>query len=335
MRLVLVHLPVDGCVMRARTRKDWILWSALGCALAGTAHAEYTLAVAAHFNEWVALAVPGALDLYVIRALQQRRDVFVAVLAMVAANVAAHLVVAGVLPVEWPVVSAVGAVAPLIVWRVYALKYTRTRQELLWGLEAGAGPEDTGAVSAPVLEHECGWVRRALDWLGWRECGCALAPAEVLVAGQGLEYGPRMKWGALEPAPAWVPGFHLDGCDGQHALESPGACFDRASALGSAPSAPAPDRIPEWMADEYPPSTPHSKTSAVPYLAPVPDLPPEYAPGAVHSESPLTASDWDYLPGAQKYVDDVADPSVRGLKRELRIGQERAERLLTHLGVIL
>ena len=271
--------------MSARTRKDWILWSALGCALAGTAHAEYTLAVAAHFNEWVALAVPGALDLYVIRALQQRRDVFVAVLAMVAANVAAHLVVAGVLPVEWPVVSAVGAVAPLIVWRVYSLKY------------------ESGAVSAPAPEDEC------------------TALVDALVAGQALEYGPRMQWGAL-PGP-------------------------------EAPSAPAPDRIPAWMSDEYPPSAPHSdtsagaldapgppsalrsKTSAVTRPVSVPDLPPEYVASAVHSESPLTERDRPFLPSAQRYVDDVADPSVRGLMKAINVGQDRAGRLLTHLGVIL
>lgn len=263
-----VHVQVRcGHIVSTRTRKDVILWGALGCALVSTAHAEYTLATAAHFNEYVALAVPGALDLYVVRALQQRRDVFVAVLAMVAANVASHLIAGGVLEVRWPVIAAVGAVAPLIVWRVYSLKYTRTRQELLWG----ADPVAPGAVSAPA------------------------------------------------PEASSAPGF-----DPVHAAWTV-----------PDPDAPAPDHVPDWMSAEYPSSAPHSKASAVPYLAPVPDLPPEYATGAVHSESPLTASDWNYLPGAQKYVDDVANPSVRGLRRELRIGQERAERLLTHLGVIL
>jgi len=145
MKLVpawLRRTPGASTYVPAPGRRDWILWGALGCALVSTAHAEYTLATAAHFNEYVALAVPGALDLYVVRALQQRRDVFVAVLAMVAANVASHLIAGGVLRVEWPVIAAVGAVAPLIVWRVYSLKYARTRQELLWGLEAGTGPED-------------------------------------------------------------------------------------------------------------------------------------------------------------------------------------------------
>jgi hypothetical protein len=102
--------------------QDWILWGAVGFALVGTAHAEYTLAVATDVNKYVALAVPGALDLYVIRAIRSGRDVFLAVLAMVAANVAAHLVNAGVLAVDWVLISAVGALAPLILWRVYALR---------------------------------------------------------------------------------------------------------------------------------------------------------------------------------------------------------------------
>jgi hypothetical protein len=259
--------------------------------------------VSAHFNPWVALAVPGALDLYVLRALQQRRDVFVAVLAMVAANVTAHLLTAGVLHEHWAITSAAGALAPLILWRVYSLKHTRTRAELLIEMEADA-------VSAPAPGDECT---------------------------------------ALDSVLAWVPGYHLDGCDGVHALEGWPQCLERRGALHS----DAPDHVPaSWMENEYPethPSAthslhsysasetraPHSLHSPVPYLAPVPDLPPEYAPGAVHSESPLETSDWEYLPGAQEYADKYDKPSVRGLRRELRIGQDRAERLLIHLGVIL
>jgi hypothetical protein len=126
--------------------QDWLLWGAVGFALVGTAHAEYTLAVATGVNQWVALAVPGALDLYVVRAIRSGRDVFLAVLAMVAANVAAHLVVAGVLAVDWRLISAVGALPPLILWRVYALRRTRTRKELLWDVPVDGVPDtDTGA----------------------------------------------------------------------------------------------------------------------------------------------------------------------------------------------
>jgi len=298
--------------VNAGTRKDWILWGALGCALVSTAHAEYTLATAAHFNEWVALAVPGALDLYVVRALQQRRDVFVAVLAMVAANVTSHLIAGGVLDVQWPVIAAVGAVAPLIVWRVYSLKYTRTRKELLWGTEAGA-------VSAPG-EYALGYVPEA--------------GTPVPVAGQGLA-----------PVPAWAPGYHLDGCDGQHQGEGPIACTHRASQLEYA----APDHVPaDWMAAEYPETYPGTavlaaqedeyadkwETSAPVPLHSVPALPPEYTPGAVHS-AVLEERDREYAVPAREYAAECAVsntlPTVRGMRRELSIGQDRAERLLAWL----
>lgn len=275
--------------MSARTRKDWILWGALGCALVATAHAEYTLATAAHFNKYVALAVPGALDLYVIRALQERRDVFVAVLAMVAANVASHLIVAGVLPVGWPVVSAVGAVAPLVVWRVYSLKYTRTRQELLWGLEAGAvsAPDEYVPVHLPPLEH-------------------------------GNEYS----------APEAYP---VESDPQVHVLTDPAAYSFLEYKLPPVPDK-APDYVPgDWMDDEYPETHP-SAPAPVPHLKSVPDLPDEYAAGAVHSDV-LRDSDYEFLGKATRYLDDVANPTVKGMKRALNIGQERAERLLAHLGV--
>ena len=109
---------------------DPITWGALGCALVGTAHAEYTLGTAAGAHWAVAAAVPGALDLYVLKALRVHRDVLPAVLVMVAANVASYLIQAGVLPVGWPVYSAVGALAPLILWRVHHLRgYAGTDRE--------------------------------------------------------------------------------------------------------------------------------------------------------------------------------------------------------------
>lgn len=108
--------------MSTRTRSDWILWAQLGCALVATAHAEYTLALATGLHWVVASAVPGALDLYVIRALQKHKDVLPAVLVMVAANVASILVSARVLPLHWGLYSAVGALVPLLVWRGHVLR---------------------------------------------------------------------------------------------------------------------------------------------------------------------------------------------------------------------
>lgn len=302
-----------GATVSAGTSAEALAWvrahpvlaGALACALVGTAHAEYTLATSTDVNKWVALAVPGALDLYVIQALRVHRDVAGAVLVMVVANVVSHLIVAGLYPtdIRWQVgvTAAVGALAPGIVWRVHSLERTRNRSELLWGLEAGAvkSPEkDTAPKTAPVT--------------------------------------------APDPSAAWAPGFHLDGCDGVHEHEGPVNCTLRASALEDIALEPAPVIAPAldygWSAPDRVPaewSAPKDTAPVVPYLVPVPDLPAEHATSAVHSDSPLIDTDRDYLPRARAYVENTDKPSVRGLRRELRIGQERAERLLTHLGVIL
>lgn len=329
--------------MSARTRKDWILWGALGCALVSTAHAEYTLATAAHFNEYVALAVPGALDLYVVRALQQRRDVFVAVLAMVAANVTSHLIAGGVLGVRWPVIAAVGAVAPLIVWRVYSLKYTRTRSELLWDLKAGE-------MSTPALETStepectCSWWSRVLAWLGWSKYACT---CDLLAPSTAPEYVP-VHLPSLEHGDEYIPSTssHVFGCGLTHPDDAPCSKYG------------APDRVPDWMSDEYPTSTAYSnvvqfaKYSGTPVCVAhsrpdcivcvleynessvsVPSLPPEYAPSTVTAPVvELRDSDHAYLDAAREYTEFVGkDVSVRGLMRHANIGQDRATRLLAHL----
>lgn len=254
--------------MSARTRTDWILWGCVGCALVGTAHSEWSLAVSVGAHPWIAAAVPGALDLYVLRALRVHRDVFLAVLAMVAANVSWYLVHSGDLPVDWPLRSAVGALAPLVLWRVHSLKYTRTRKELLWGAEAGAG-------SAP-------------DERSAPEC----------------EYGPECD---------------LEGCTSRHPLPKP----VWHSAPGYVPA--------EWSAP-------------APHLKAVPDLAPAFDPvSAVHSfpdvvhleSSALHPGDEVHLAGAQEYLDHCAltdtEPSVRGLKNALKVGQDRAGRIMKHL----
>ena len=298
--------------MSTRTRKDVILWGALGCALVSTAHAEYTLATAAHFNEWVALAVPGALDLYVVRALQQRRDVFVAVLAMVAANVASHLIAGGVLEVRWPVIAAVGAVAPLIVWRVYSLKYTRTRQELLWGTGV---LEEAGAVSAPGPKDE--YAHSVAAYLAGVRAGDTSTPALAPV---------------LEPSTAWEP------CTRPmpYGARFTDRCEDCGYAYGvhrmhDAPVPYSVEEQPEYAVPDHVPGDWDEASTRTP-LHSVPDLPDEYATSAVHSVE-LENTDWEFLPGAQRYVDDIANPSVRGLMKALSIGQKRAQRLLAHLEV--
>lgn len=102
-------------------KRDYLKAGALLFALVATASAEYELARQVGFNQWVAAAVPGALDIYTVRALRAHRDVLAAVGAMIGVNAASHLVTAGLLPVNVPLVVAVSAIAPLVLWRVHRL----------------------------------------------------------------------------------------------------------------------------------------------------------------------------------------------------------------------
>lgn len=103
--------------------RDWLGAAATLFALAVTFNAEYEIAIAVHIHPLVAYAVPGALDVYVLRALQVKRDVFLTVLAMVAVNAASHLVTAGVLRVSPALIVAVSAIAPLVLWRAHVLRH--------------------------------------------------------------------------------------------------------------------------------------------------------------------------------------------------------------------
>jgi hypothetical protein len=136
--------------------EDWLKWTAAGCALIATAMAEHRLAVRIGMNEWVAACVPGALDAYVLRALRAHREVFPSVLAMVGVNAASHLVHAGHVPIDWPLITAVSAVAPLVLWRVHALS-TGTLDEHVLDDEHATGTEGghgEGARAWPVpVEH--------------------------------------------------------------------------------------------------------------------------------------------------------------------------------------
>lgn len=202
--------------MSARIPGDWILWGALGCTLIGTAHAEYTLATATGVHWFVAASVPGALDLYVIRALQMHRDVFASVLAMVVINVASHLVTAGVLPMHWGLISAVGALAPLVLWRIH----------YLWRQGALPVPE----VSAPALEESAPapvWDRDYIpEWMQQRvqaEGKCTRNHPECEGGVKCLTY-----WDA--GAPALIGSAHL-------------------ATATNRQGAPAPDTVPALSAD--------------------------------------------------------------------------------------
>jgi hypothetical protein len=133
---------------------DFLKWAALAAALVATASAEYELARAVGFNEWVAAAVPGALDIYTVRAMRAHKDVLAAVVAMILVNAASHLVTAGLLPVNVPLVVAVSAIAPLVLWRVHALRVdegahsARTPAEYAEGYEVARTPVEPEAYPA-------------------------------------------------------------------------------------------------------------------------------------------------------------------------------------------
>ncbi|WP_371551678.1 hypothetical protein OG266_39415 [Streptomyces sp. NBC_00554] len=105
-------------------KRDPLLWAALVAVLVVLASAEYQLAVACGFGPYVAAGVPAALDIYAIAALRAHRDVLVVVVVLVAVNAASHLVEVDLLPVNVPLVVAVSAIAPLVLWRVHRLSET-------------------------------------------------------------------------------------------------------------------------------------------------------------------------------------------------------------------
>jgi hypothetical protein len=132
-------------------KHDYLKWGALVAALVATASAEYELARAVGFNQWVAAAVPGALDLYTVRALRSGKEVLAAVAAMIGVNAASHLVTAGLVSVSVPLVVAVSAIAPLVLWRVHALSNGHDEPMSPMGDTA---PEVTAPVTVERIEND-------------------------------------------------------------------------------------------------------------------------------------------------------------------------------------
>ncbi|MER7174596.1 hypothetical protein [Streptomyces mesophilus] len=103
-------------------KRDVLGWLSLAATFVVTASAEYQLARACGFGVYVAGAVPAALDIYALRALRAGRDMAAVVVAMATVNALSHLVSADIIPVSWPLVVAVSCIAPLVMWRVHALR---------------------------------------------------------------------------------------------------------------------------------------------------------------------------------------------------------------------
>lgn len=159
---------IDWKKFRAR---DWLGAAATLFALAVTFNAEYEIAIAVHINPIVAYAVPGALDVYVLRALQVKRDVFLTVLAMVAVNAASHLVTAGVLAVSPALIVAVSAIAPLVLWRAHVLRHeVSTKPERWWRRSTVPPvPEHVPDVQAQIRAQTDAWGDDWNDVPGFEE----------------------------------------------------------------------------------------------------------------------------------------------------------------------
>lgn len=141
--------------------RDALKWAALFFAFIATASAEYELALAVGFGPYIAAAVPGALDIYVLRALRVQRDVAAAVFAMILVNAGSHLVTARLLPVSVPVVVAVSAIAPLVLWRVHSLRaqhpdadehQEQTEDALVTVERADAAPVDADTAAPAAVD---------------------------------------------------------------------------------------------------------------------------------------------------------------------------------------
>ncbi|USQ82648.1 hypothetical protein NFX46_02000 [Streptomyces phaeoluteigriseus] len=202
-------------------KRDPLLWAALAAVLIVLASAEYRLAVACGFGQYVAAGVPAALDVYALAALRARRDVAAVVAVLIAVNAASHLVEVGLLPVDVPLVVAVSAVAPLVLWRVHRLGEVQERglpEKTPLRTEPSAEPSSAPAeLAEPItVEREPAAVSGIPDTA---PTGPILGPwtplAELATGTGGTALGLRLPEGyapvptlggtEAEPAPEPVP----------------------------------------------------------------------------------------------------------------------------------
>lgn len=127
-----------------KTEPDVLGWSAMLASIAVTAHGEWSLAVSCGYVASVAVGLPIAIDAYAIRAMRAGKEILPPVLLMVATNAAAHLLNGGMLRVTPWLVVLVSAIAPVVLWRVHALRRGET------ACTVGPPAEYAAGVSVPV-----------------------------------------------------------------------------------------------------------------------------------------------------------------------------------------
>ncbi|MEU1556794.1 hypothetical protein ABZ517_29405 [Streptomyces scabiei] len=198
-------------------KHDYLKWGALAAALVATASAEYELARAVGFNQWVAAAVPAALDLYTVRALRTGREVLAAVAAMIGVNAASHLVTTGLLPVNVWLVVAVAAIAPLVLWRVHSLGAGHEEPSDRVDIDTVAVPE----VTAPVT------VERVTDDQPYALAGVPeLVPAGVRMLPLVARPEPKKTFVFDHSRQQYMPSGSTDGYIDWPAAEEPEVVTD-------------------------------------------------------------------------------------------------------------
>lgn len=188
-------------------KRDPLEVLSLAAVIVVTASAEYGLARVCGFGLYVAGAVPGALDIYAIKALRARRDVAAVVVALIVVNALSHLVTTGLLPVSVTLVVAVSAIAPLVMWRVHALRAepvavpepsTRPTEPADVIQEVPAEPEQVPVPVAPAAMRGVPVVLgpwKSVTELGSKGTGTSGG------AGPDLAPSPREEAPELEPEP--------------------------------------------------------------------------------------------------------------------------------------
>ncbi|MEV5792652.1 hypothetical protein [Streptomyces sp. NPDC052192] len=109
--------------MSSDESRKWIRRASTGAGLAYTAIAEYELARRLGAQPYIAVMLPMSIDCYVIAALKwfKALDVFLSLVLMCAAQVAAHALEAGVVKVSLNLVVVVSVLVPVALWRTHAL----------------------------------------------------------------------------------------------------------------------------------------------------------------------------------------------------------------------
>lgn len=124
----------------------WLTRVSILTGVAFTATAEYQLARSLGATEPIAAMLPATIDAYVVGALRRFRgpDIALSLALMSAAQIAAHLLDAGVMRVNVPMVVVVSLLVPVAIWRTHALARPRP--------PAAPVPAVPAAVAVPAPE---------------------------------------------------------------------------------------------------------------------------------------------------------------------------------------